>query len=166
MQEFTEYQESLYQQSGYGESGYPESYSIPESSQYVNVGQQERIVSILGGGFLALYGLTRSSLGGFALAAIGGALVYRGATGHCPGYAALKVNTAESGQKNLPIRMSEAVTINQPRERLYQFWRDVENLPIFMRHIESVRKIDDRTSEWRARAPKGLKTSKLGSGNH
>lgn len=49
----------------------------------VNVGQTERWVSALAGGALALYGLTRRSRGGVALAVAGGALVHRGITGHC-----------------------------------------------------------------------------------
>jgi hypothetical protein len=50
----------------------------------VNLGEAERLVSTLGGSALALYGLTRRSLGGLALAVAGGALVYRGLTGYCP----------------------------------------------------------------------------------
>src|SRR5438132_393473 len=61
----------------------------------VNVGDAERALSALGGSALALYGLTRGSLGGLALAAVGGAFLYRGLTGHCDCYAALGISTAE-----------------------------------------------------------------------
>ena len=53
------------------------------SSRSVNVGQYERWASALGGGALALYGVTRGSLGGIALALVGAALVQRGVSGHC-----------------------------------------------------------------------------------
>ena len=38
---------------------------------------------------------------------------------------------------------------------LYAFWKDFENLPRFMDHLQDVRKIDDRRSHWVAKAPAG-----------
>src|SRR5438874_12779534 len=61
----------------------------------LNVGEYERWASVLGGGVLALYGLTRRSWSGFALAALGGMLVQRGVTGRCACYTALGINTAD-----------------------------------------------------------------------
>jgi hypothetical protein len=66
--------------------------------QAVNVGRMERQASLLGGGLLAAYGLTRGSLTGLALAAIGGALFYRGYSGHCHMYATLGHSSAEADQ--------------------------------------------------------------------
>jgi uncharacterized membrane protein len=62
----------------------------------VNVGRAERWVSSLAGGALALYGLVRrrTPLGGGLLAALGGSLLYRGVSGHCPLYAAMGVDTS------------------------------------------------------------------------
>jgi uncharacterized membrane protein len=51
--------------------------------------------------------------------------------------------------------VEEASTINRPVEEVYAFWRRFENFPRFMRHLESVERIDDRRSRWRARAPAG-----------
>jgi uncharacterized membrane protein len=48
-----------------------------------------------------------------------------------------------------------AVTINRPPEELYRFWRNLENLPRFMRHIQSVRVIDEKHSHWVAKGPAG-----------
>jgi uncharacterized membrane protein len=42
-----------------------------------------------------------------------------------------------------------------PPEEVYAFWRNLENLPRFMQHLESVRMTDERRSTWRARAPAG-----------
>src|SRR5467141_2454373 len=50
---------------------------------YINVGPWERLASGTGGGALMLLGLRRGGLLGMTLAAAGGSLVYRGATGHC-----------------------------------------------------------------------------------
>jgi uncharacterized membrane protein len=38
---------------------------------------------------------------------------------------------------------------------VYGFWRNFENLPQFMRHLESVRVTGDRRSHWVAKAPAG-----------
>jgi uncharacterized membrane protein len=48
-----------------------------------------------------------------------------------------------------------ALTVNLPREEVYAFWRDFENLPRFMRHLESVTVLDARRSHWVAKAPAG-----------
>lgn len=61
--------------------------------QRVNVGEAERLVSVMGGGVLALLGLARGGLTGSAMALGGGALVYRGITGHCEAYHALGLDT-------------------------------------------------------------------------
>ena len=59
-----------------------------------NVGEAERWTSAITGGALALYGLAgRRSLFGGLLAALGGSLLYRGVTGHCPMYGALGIDT-------------------------------------------------------------------------
>jgi uncharacterized membrane protein len=60
----------------------------------VNVGNTERAVSSVGGAMLAGLGVARGGLAGLALAALGGALIFRGATGHCSMYAATGANTA------------------------------------------------------------------------
>ncbi len=128
-----------------------------------NVGQTERWVSAIGGGALALYGLTRGSLGGVALALVGGGLIYRGTTGHCGMYESLGVNTAggESDNPNVSvkggrgIKVDKSVTVNKPAAELYRFWRNFENLPRFMNYLEEVRVSDPTHSHWVAKAPAG-----------
>ncbi len=61
--------------------------------------------------------------------------------------------TADRGS----VRVERVTTINKPVHEVYRFWRQFENLPKFMRHLESVEVIDDRRSRWRARAPVGMK---------
>jgi uncharacterized membrane protein len=68
-----------------------------------NVGDLERLASTVGGGALALYGLTRGSLLGAALAVLGGSLVYRGATGHCPLYERLGIDTTRGAKPAVDI---------------------------------------------------------------
>jgi uncharacterized membrane protein len=53
------------------------------------------------------------------------------------------------------IRMAQSVTINRSPEEIYRFWRDLQNLPRFMKHLESVRATGDKRSHWAAKAPAG-----------
>jgi uncharacterized membrane protein len=50
-----------------------------------------------------------------------------------------------------------SATINRPRAEVYAFWRNFENLPRFMEHLQSVevQAGDDRRSHWVTRAPLG-----------
>ncbi|MEV1173810.1 SRPBCC family protein, partial [Nonomuraea sp. NPDC049784] len=52
-----------------------------------------------------------------------------------------------------PMRLQASITVNRPREEVYAFWRDFENLPAFMLHLESVRTMGERHSRWRAMIP-------------
>jgi uncharacterized membrane protein len=135
------------------------------SGSSINVGQTERWASAIGGGALALYGLTRGSLGGIALALAGAALVQRGYSGHCNLYEAVGFSTGgdtslrNSENVSVPAergtRVEKSVTINRPASDLYAFWRNFENLPQFMDHLESVRSIGGERTHWVAKAPAG-----------
>ena len=134
----------------------------------VNVAQPERVASAVGGAALALYGLRRRDIGGAALALIGAVLVHRGATGHCMVYEAMGLDTAHGNtglrkqrgrgavlDASTAIRVEHAVIVNRPAPELFRFWRDFENLPRVMTHLESVQVLSDTRSRWRAKAPAG-----------
>ena len=123
-----------------------------ESSEEINLAPAERQISMIGGGLLTLYGLTRLSFKGLAMAAAGGTLFYRGLTGRCPAYSALGIDTAHPEE----VLITEAITIERSQEELYSFWRDLENLPQFMQHLESVHNLDGSRSHWTARVPGGM----------
>jgi uncharacterized membrane protein len=53
------------------------------------------------------------------------------------------------------IRVAASVIINRSPEELYQYWHDFQNLPRFMRNLESVRVAGDGRSRWVAKAPAG-----------
>lgn len=61
--------------------------------------------------------------------------------------------------KRSPVRSTiiRAVTVNRPVHEVYRFWRDLENLPRFMRHLEAVEVTDQRRSHWTAKGPAGRK---------
>ena len=128
----------------------------------INVADVERWASALGGAALTAFGIKQlkdRSPAGAAIAAAGSALMYRGATGHCPVYAAAGITTADgegtrealAGPRG--VNVEEVVTINAPADQLYTFWRDFEQLPRFMNHLISVRQMDERRSHWVAKGP-------------
>ncbi len=53
------------------------------------------------------------------------------------------------------IRIRKSITINQSPEACYHFWRDFENFPRFMNHVDEVRALDATRSHWKVRAPLG-----------
>lgn len=53
------------------------------------------------------------------------------------------------------FRVEKSVHVNQPPDALYRFWRDFENLPGIMSHLQYVRVDDPRRSHWVATAPAG-----------
>jgi uncharacterized membrane protein len=53
------------------------------------------------------------------------------------------------------LTLEAAVTVRRPREDVYEFWRDLENLPRFMVHLRSVTVMDERRSHWVAMGPTG-----------
>jgi uncharacterized membrane protein len=62
--------------------------------------------------------------------------------------------TAERQASGL-IQVRKSITVNRPQEEVYTYWRDFENLPRFMSHLESVQVMDARRSHWKAKAPLG-----------
>lgn len=126
-----------------------------------NISETERWLSIAAGVGLATYGLTRRrGATAFMLAVFGGLLVRRGASGHCHTYDLFGINTAGTGQDtrralggNGGVIVDERVIVNQPVEILYRFWRNLENLPRVMHHLESVERLTDTLSRWRAKGP-------------
>ena len=129
----------------------------------VNVGRTERLVSGAAGVALGLFALRRRRLRGLLLP-IAGSLLGRAVTGRCALNRALGRNTARGEERRSPvaslgrgqgIKVEQAVTINRPREEIYRFWRNFENLPRFMDHLESVRVIDEQRSHWTAKGPAG-----------
>jgi uncharacterized membrane protein len=123
-----------------------------------NIGSKERLASIGVGAALAAYGLSRRSLGGLAAAAIGGGLIYRGISGHSNVYQLLGIDRSDEPaspheffDRGIHIEVCEAIR-REPWD-LYRYWRNVENLPRIMSHLESVQAIDEKQSHWTAKAP-------------
>jgi uncharacterized membrane protein len=127
---------------------------IASGSSQTNVGTTERIISTLGGALLTYYGLRRPTVGRLVVATLGASLLHRGTTGYCYVNNAIGRNTA--GRDTDAIEMSSSVTINKPRAEVYKFWRQLENLPQFMHHLDNVTQLDSKRSHWSAPVPGGM----------
>ena len=68
-----------------------------------------------------------------------------------------RTSPAASVGRRQGIKVEESVTINRPVLEVYRFWRNFENLPRFMDHLEAVTVIDDARSHWVAKGPAGTK---------
>lgn len=102
--------------------------------------------ALAGGGALAAIGLARRSRAGWALAAAGGALAYTG----------LRSSNGTQQSHRRP-ELGSSILVNTSPEEAFQRWRDLEQAPRYMNFIESVKKIDDRRSQWTATGPMGMK---------
>ena len=54
------------------------------------------------------------------------------------------------------IHAKGSCIVNATPEEVYQFWRNFENLPRFMRHVNSVTELGDGRSHWKVKGPAGM----------
>jgi uncharacterized membrane protein len=106
---------------------------------------------------IVAYGLSRRSVGGVCVAVAATPLAYRGVAGRWPRVASGRTNgdtrDALSGDRGIHVR--ESVRLEKPIADVYRFWRQLENLPRFMDHLESVTDLGAGRSHWVARGPVG-----------
>ncbi|MES2064928.1 MAG: SRPBCC family protein [Bacteroidota bacterium] len=121
----------------------------------INLSSAERTISIASGVKLAISGfkgIFKSPFSSIIKLGAGGYLLNRGITGHCELYSRMGRNSTEP--VNVNIRSS--YLIDKPRQEVYDFWRKLDNLPLFMKHLESVELIDDKHSHWVLKLPTGV----------
>lgn len=135
---------------------------IAHRKHAINVTFAERWLSGFGGGLLLAAGLGKRSASGLGLALIGADLVRRGLTGHSYFYETIGIRTAPRGQGEstsvpyeLGIRVDRGITISRPRAEVFRFFRDFQNLPGTMEHVQSVTAADGNRFHWRVRALAG-----------
>jgi len=96
--------------------------------------------AVAAGSALALFGLSRRSKAGLALAAGGGLLAFAGS----------RLNASPT-----QLVASSTMQVNCSPQQAFEFWRNFENLPLFMHHLDSVSILGDRRSRWVAPGPLG-----------
>lgn len=122
-----------------------------------NVGKTGRVVSILLGTYL-LYDSLLKDKKSISEAFLGGALLFRGISAYCPISQALGISEENADEKKIPenINIKTNLSVMRPREEVYTFWRKLDNLPLFMKHLKQVIVHDEKNSSWIAKLPGGL----------
>jgi uncharacterized membrane protein len=127
-----------------------------------NVARPERTASAIAGALLVVQGLRSSNRNSGLITLLAGAeLLRRGLSGRCYLYHLLGITTAEHRGASISvpypvgIRVDCSITVDRPPTEAYRFWRNLENLPVFMEHLASVKVIDEARSHWIAKAPAG-----------
>ena len=102
------------------------------TSMTTNVGIPERLASVLAGAYLLYKGITERK-GDTVQTLAGSYLLLRGFTGFCAAYRAIGKTELHFRTQNINVKT--ALTVNRPRDQVYGFWRRLENLPTFMKHL-------------------------------
>lgn len=123
-----------------------------KSKLKTNVSALERIAMITSGTYLLYKGWSEEKKN-IAKIGTGGTMLLRGLSGYCPIYDAVD-HLKNDKASNVNIRINSL--INKPISEVYAFWRDFENLPKFMNHLESVKPLSYTTSKWTAKGPGGV----------
>jgi uncharacterized membrane protein len=139
----------------------------PSTDDGVNVGTVERVASAVAGAALVLFAVRRRRAMS-VLVPLAGNLIMRGLTGRCAINRAIGRNSALSERAASPvasvdrgqgIKVERQIVVDRPADELYAFWRNFENLPRFMEHLESVTVLSPRRSRWTVRGPAGRHVS-------
>jgi uncharacterized membrane protein len=132
-----------------------------------DVGKTERLISGLAGAALVVLSLRKRRLRPLLFPVATG-LIARALTGRGPTKRALGGLTRREGRakRGNPVasvgqgegtKVEQSITINRPVLEVYRFWRNFENLPRFMDHLEAVTVIDETRSRWVAKGPAGTR---------
>jgi len=117
-----------------------------------NVSTLERVLMVTSGAYLLYNALSKQNKS-ITQAGAGSAMLFRGISGYCPVYDAAD-HLMNDKASNVNIRINSV--INKPVSEVYAFWRNLENLPKFMNHLDSVRSVSPTISEWTAKGPGGI----------
>lgn len=120
---------------------------------------------VFGGAALVAYAAKERNWKALGAAFAGVPLAYRGATGRWLPRTLVRddareetAEMAETAEAAAPFKVHASLTINRPADELYHFWRRLENLPSFMKNLESVTE-EGGVSHWVGKSPLGGKVS-------
>jgi uncharacterized membrane protein len=134
-----------------------ESIPFHPTTSTTETGGAERWISLATATAVMAYGISRRSVYGFCLAAAAAPLAYRGFVGKWPrfprGWTDGDTRSVLSGAGGIHVR--ESVRIARPVDEVFDLWRQLENLPRFMTHLESIINLGGGRSHWTARGPAG-----------
>ena len=127
---------------------------VASGSSHINLGTTERVVSTFAGTFLLTRGLRqlfRHPITALASSIAGGALLYRGVTGYCAVNNAIGRDSSDQ-EESKPLVIRETIVVNKPKNEVFAIWDHLDNLPLFMQHLQTVERLSDKRSHWVAKA--------------
>ena len=108
-----------------------------------------RALALLAGA-LALYGLARRGPIGFAARTLGTGMLWSELRQpHVP-------EAPEGRERRRTVDIQKTLMIDAPAERVYEFWTDYENFPLFMSSLREVQDLGGGRSRWVVRGPGGV----------
>ncbi len=109
-----------------------------------------RLVAGMAGSALVLYAARRKGMMGTALGLAGATLVARSSTNR------EVTRLIGLSRTRRGVTLQKTITINAPVERVYGFFRQLENYPAFMRHVREVREGPGGLTHWVVDGPAGV----------
>ena len=117
------------------------------------IGDIEKVISIVGGAYL-LYDAFKREKKSLPEIAAAGFMIYRGVKGFLDAKGTGKISLGKPARhKDANINIHTRLIVKRPMDEVYNFWRHLGNLPLFMEHLESVTVFSDTLSEWKVRLP-------------
>ncbi len=113
----------------------------------------DRLLTMGGGGLLALFGLTRGGILGKAAMLLGLNFLVQGLSQK--NYLGEMVTKMKGEGGGAGIEFRKGVRVEAPVEDVYAFWQNYDNFPRFMSHLKDVRDLGNGKSHWVANGPAG-----------
>jgi uncharacterized membrane protein len=101
------------------------------------------------GGALTLYGVVRRGPIGFAARTLGAGMLWNEL--RSPG-----TDAPAGRERRRTVDIQKTLFIAAPSDRVYDFWTDYENFPLFMSSVREVRDLGGGRSHWVVRGPGGV----------
>jgi uncharacterized membrane protein len=142
-------------------------YVVPDemrrpAQKHSNIGSGERTLSAAAGALLLGAGALGSGRTRVLTLVSGGALLYRAWSGNCTVYRALGINrnvhhsAAATVRHKRGVHFDRSIIIAKPPEIIFKCWRNLQDLPNFIDHLDSVTLTEGNRSHWVARGPLGV----------
>jgi len=115
-----------------------------EKHEFENIGLTERFVSLFAGAILLSKGIKNPFKSKFLYGAY---LTYRGFSGHCLIYDQLGIDS----KKPHAVNIRGEFEVDRPANEVYNYWRNLNNLPAGLSHLMDVKMLDEHLSHWKSK---------------
>ena len=135
--------------------------AVESFEDQISYSEVERWVTLATAAALMTYGFSRRTFPGMCLAVAAAPLAFKGVSGSWPlgngAFTSDDTRVALSGNRGIHVR--ESIRLEKPIAEVYRFWRSLENLPRFMRHVRRVTDLGNGRSHWEAEGPADVKVA-------